>query len=984
MLDTNEVDENGLTRKQRDMQNARNPLGGNAVNDVGEDQQQNTVQKQTKEQGVTNEPTRSKIRTGGAQSQQPVADVQKKLGSFSLKLQGAANDLLRGATNNSAVGIGTGQVKFDPTALQGQGAYVSVDGATRADTSAIENDKVAQLNKLKDSSKEFYETDKISGRVNGPKSFADTLRKFADQNGDGVIDSQEEQLLNQSTEIVQKIQQLNALGGKDSAEARALRAELQLYDQDGLVSGLLQAKNQYESLFGGGKDKYGNQTEGLKYYGDQGDEGVSITDLLSMSEDNVKKEVAEAVKGASGLFGGSFESNIRRQVDQDAASYKASQQERAGALNEFVNAGQAYVYDFEKKFTQQSEKFGQIFRKGAADFSQTTKASDNAKEWFNALADKPSQEITDTMLQVLQGENAGLSPDERNIVAEYIGSMPGINIDPKQLKLNKMLNELSTKGTFSLTDAQGNKKDYEPRPQDLVMLTQIMYNKTLTPEQKNAALIDAVDDSLNEATPLNKDYLKVQDYLATGRLESGIKAFTNNIESSLVVFDGSRTDELFDQVASKTPKEPNETGEKYVERVGIEVLRLKNDFQKNVASLEHSIKKVAAKAEENIVQGSQGLANVLSIPIADVMDEAKTNAAIEIYTNEKLQQSINEGMVKLKSGLQDQAPRDALQKSILEKGARGNALLTHISDNDLIFESGEKPDPQIFLWASDYKDFIARLTANMRDGVTEKEFVSASFENEKEVESQIHPTRLAQIKEYFKLKPFANMAHVLNGKKEVVSATANILTIFDTIGPDLKNNGKLSKIIKGNLEPSQIALFEELLKSPRKLGSIDSNFRNALIVLSARLKEILSNDGILKSAYSESFNGLSNSLRVQGRQLAQTASDIRNAKQKSQVQMAKVSELAKQSQTNVFTQNQLVDTAKRRLTGGLNFGGKVQDIASTNKDLTTANAQQAASFQAPDVDAFTKLQGQIRDQAAQSTSDSLGKFSNKNILDELA
>lgn len=1010
MLDTEtstEVDSDGLTKKQKEMSRARNPMNGNMLSEFSMDDKGASATPPAKPAGVTTDPNRSKVRTGGAQTQQPVVQIQKTLGSFSTRLQGKANEFLSGASGAQATSIGQGAVKFDPNALEGGGAYVATEGQGRADTSALETDKLAQLQDLRMTAQDFYTTD-ANGKTQAPKSFSDTLKKFADSNGDGQIDDEEQQLLNMSTQIATKIQQLDALGEQDTAEARALRAELQMYDQNGLVSGILQAKRQYESLFGGGKDKYGNKTEGLKYSGDKGDEGVSITDLLALDEQRVKDEVGKAVKSASGLFGGDFESNLVRKIDRDTASYKASQQERANVLNEFTSAAEVYVGDYETKFKAQAGQFASAFRNGAAAFAANPNISQNAKDWMANLADKPDQDISAAMLDVLQGKDSGLADDERKLLASYIGDLPGMNVNEKEVKLSSMMKDLATKGTFVVTDEQGNKVEYKPKVEDLAAITRIMYDKNLNEEQKNAALLDAVDDSLNDATVLDEDYAKIEKYLASGQLDKGIKTFADNVQSSLVTFDKSRTDQLFDDVASRNPRREGEDGKAYVARIGEMVLQKNKDFQNGVVEAAKKFDDTLLNTTKEIEKGAQGIAAALGVTPAEVMDEGKLTLAVQQFQQSKFENAVNEGMLKLKTDLDNTQPTQQFAATIKQRSKLSFDMLEEVVNNELVPRTfmggygGVKPDRAMLVSSTSLKDYFDKFALQVLKS-------TGSRANPDKIIAALDPDRKAQIESYFANRSYSALTDPmfdLDPKLKggvVANAAASILTTFDDIGPDLKNKGPMYKMIQAKLNPSQRAALDKYIANPKAVvpkqtyqsggqgwTAVTTGMRSdrtqalQLVDVGNALKTILGDTNNLKLAYQSSFTPLAESFREQGRQLLTAAAGVRSAGADMARQKEQVAQLVKQAQTSTFTQLDVVNAAREKLVGGVNFGGPVASEKNTLAQIAGAQTSSASRFQASDPVSFAKLQGQVKDAAAKQTSTSTGKYSRTgNLIDTL-
>lgn len=1013
MLDnetSTEVDSDGLTKKQKEMSRARNPMNGNMLSEFSMDDKGANATPQAKPAGVTTDPNRSKVRTASNQQQQPVVQIQKTLGSFSTRLQAKANQFLSGASGAQATGIGSGSVEFDPKALQGGGAYVAKDGVGRTDTSSIEQDKLAQLGQLRDTAKDFYITD-ANGKTRAPRNFTDTLQKFADADGDGIISDEEQQMLSMSTEISTKLQQLEALGGRDSAEARALRAELQMYDQNGMVSGILQAKRQYEEVFGGGKDKYGNKGEGLKYYGDAGDEGVSITDLLALDEDRVKQEVGKAVKSASGLFGGDFESNLTKKIDRDTASYKASQQERANVLNEFTNAAEVYVGDYESKFQAQASSFASAFRNGASEFANNPNISPNAKEWFANIADKPDKDVAAAMLQVLQGKDTGLGVEERKLLASYIGDLPGIDIDEKDVKLSAMLGDLAKRGTFMITDKDGNKVEYKPKVEDLAAITRIMYDKNLNEEQKNAALLDAVDDSLNDATVFDEDHKRIEAFLASGQVEKGIKAFTSNVESSLVTFDGSRTDQLFDKVASTNPRLDGETGEAYVARIGQEVLRLKTDFENNVKGQAKTFAEVLEKTQGEIDKGAQGIAAALGVTPEDVMDEKKLSAAVDKFQKDKFEAAVSEGMLKLQKDLDNTQSSRVLATTMVKRSTEARELLQHLAENELLQGYRTKADPNILMKASSLEDYFFRSYRPEANGVWTDKLKNDSFLKESIAHSisLMHPDRVAQMKSVIANRGYMGLNDAMfdtNPKLKggaVSNAAAGVLSVFDDIGPDLKNKGPMYKMLRSKLAPAQRAMLDKFIADPKSMvpkqtfktggtgwTAVGNGWRSdmgqaeQLVDFNQAMSAIITDPKNLRLAYQDSFTPLAESFHEQGRQLMQAAAGVRSAAADMLTQRERVALLVKQSQTSTFSQLDVIKAARERLAGGLDFGGQVLSEKDTSVQMGQANAIGASKIQSADPTAFAKVHASVRKATGERTSTSVGKFNRTgSIVDTL-
>lgn len=507
-----EAGADGLTNKQLDMSTARNPMNFN---------QQNVAEPQGEKPPLPQQENKEKAQA----AQQNVTEMKKKLGGAAYKIQGLVNKFLT---------QGTEQVRTkmtQPTYKLGADGKYTVSNLTpdEMDLSAVTAEKMAEIENIKREAAPFYEKDP-TGKWQ-KKSLSSTVR---DLNHYETLDSTGKEKVDELIGLASMINEYETKGQGDSAEALALRQQLQDMDRTGAVSGMYSAIEEYRKFAGETPED-----EGMSWYGDEGSEGTSLLDIMNMDNEKVASEIKKAVVASSGLFGGDYELGLKRALDTESAEAQAAQKEEVDFRNQLMDASKVYIGDFQKKFSDNATNIKSAFDTSAPSIIAELKKDGSpngqaALEFFTQLHSSSPENFSQLINTLLYDPASGLQRSQRKVLQEYIGNITG---DKGGGELGEWLNDLGTLGYITVDDPKnpGQEKNIELNAEEKYnVLTSMKSNK---PEEvkkifENALLRNEIN--LNEI---------LSQTLPKGDVKGAVNAFSKSISDSLKTFVGSKTED---------------------------------------------------------------------------------------------------------------------------------------------------------------------------------------------------------------------------------------------------------------------------------------------------------------------------------------------------------------------------------------------------------------------------------------------------------
>lgn len=400
-----EVDSEGFTQKQRDMQNARNPQNANVQNNVEPKEPPATPPKVSQEQRAKEQGQEPKKQLQQQQQaaqqmapmQEKVNQIASQLGNFGYMLQNKVNEFMSQSASN--IGMQQTAVKYDAN------GNVLVPGTSTADYNPVVAEKLAQQQGIRQTLNPFVK--QIAGKLYA-KDFSEVAKE---QLGDTP---ETRQLLG----ILSQMNALDAQGYSTSPEYKSLQKTLEMLDATGNVTGLLQARDTYNRMMGLGTK------EQTKWYGDQGGKGYSVLDVAQLTKDTIDSEVKKAATLSSGLFSGNFQSNLQRMFDTASA-----EAQRSDLRTQLVNRGlstavQRWVQDVSSGVTANKEAYDAAIKDAAKQVLEALRASgntDEAQAWIEAV--NGGKDIGTVMLERLDDPESGLAPAQRAQLTKYLGEI---------------------------------------------------------------------------------------------------------------------------------------------------------------------------------------------------------------------------------------------------------------------------------------------------------------------------------------------------------------------------------------------------------------------------------------------------------------------------------------------------------------------------------------------------------------------------------
>lgn len=506
-----EVDATGLTKKQRDMSTARNPMNNNVPNTAGGKPQDAGLTK-----GEQKKPPNPMAGQRAQQAQQSVQELRGKLGSTAYEVQGLVNKFLK--QGNAQAGIKSG-----PSVTFKDGRY-TVDNANpqELDVSAAVAEKTGQLREIQESAKDFFYQDP-AGKWK-KKTTDDAIKTVTDYD---QLDESGKARVDELTGLVKLINEYENRGLGKSAEAQALKEQLASMDQNGIVSGLYKAIDDYK--------KFASDDSSAQWYGDEGDEGLSLEEILSFDEKRIEEELRDAVTLGKGIFSGTYESGLKRQVDTESAEAQQAAKSEAQYRNDLVDASKGFITNYQTKFVEKAGVIKDAFTKAAPSVisklqADTTPTGKAALQFFVSLQSADDKDLATVISRLLYDPSLGLQRGQREKIAEYLGAS---GILPGGKDEGKLAGWLSDLGQFGYIEEDGKKVELNAE-EKYMMLTALRSGKSEDAASIVKSAMVRSDIDLDSA---------LQQATATGNIAQAVEGFASSISDSLKTFAGSRTED---------------------------------------------------------------------------------------------------------------------------------------------------------------------------------------------------------------------------------------------------------------------------------------------------------------------------------------------------------------------------------------------------------------------------------------------------------
>ena len=530
---------NDLTQKQKDMAFARSPANNQAINLDSMQQKQGVVapgaaaQEQQAQQGVGG--LAAQQRTVQGQQSPQIAGLQANLGTFATKLQGSINKYLQGGVTadvNASLAEGSSPQYID-------GKWVAPSAEVNSDLTGVLGEKLAQQQNVQAAATPFV-----------GQNFENVLEKFADTDGNGILDAQEQAFLNQSFGIVNALRRLDQLDPY-SPEAEALRMQLQLQDREGMVSGLQTAMDKYNAI------------SGQHIAGAAGDDRT-LENLINMSSTDVLSELQKATTGATGLFSGDAASSIKSSVDEAARQYSGAAQEEAGAMQAITDTTSKWLQDYESKLESSRSTINDMFLSSAQGISadleaekaaaalrgEDTKWIDQAKQWFTDLQTgvKDGSRNFSDVLQQLLASDSGMAPEAKATLKKWLGQTIGEDTQ-SQGELATLLKQVTDQGYALTQDENGNTKRINFTSSDKQQIAGILADDGLDATQKQDAIQAIIADKSGAlGQDLAKDTKQVTDLITDGQFKNAMSTFRTSMVESLKSFKNAAVKDVYNQI----------------------------------------------------------------------------------------------------------------------------------------------------------------------------------------------------------------------------------------------------------------------------------------------------------------------------------------------------------------------------------------------------------------------------------------------------
>ena len=554
----------GKTKKQSEMERSRSPLANNALNSA--DENSPDFAKQATENRQTSKEAAAK--TGGTDKQYNQAasvntidpatrDLNAKLGQGSLSVSAAVNKFLSSPTQagfNSDLGVKYSGGKdvtttvptidasgnlVDTTATTTTPGSFNITGKASFDQTVSEEEKQKQLNALRDT--EGFKASFKQGPDGRwiPKTFAEIAQ---DGINNGEIGSYTALDKAKKTDhlmlLLKQLQGLEDAGMGNSSEAQAIQSTIMNEDEDGVVAGLIMAKDKYKRLTG-----VADAGKNLSWSGDKGSKTFNVADIANLTSADISKEMSSALKdpAGGGLFGGDWAETMLKDIDTESSEYKLSS-DREKKLNEDVfKAATGFLDKWGKQFTEQdvivNKTLGDLAPKIIEELRKSG-AGEEAIAWFQTAS---KGDLAKALREAIYDKNSGLGADQRAQLEKYLGELTGQTTDAtrKGGMIASWMTQLQKTGAF--TDEDG--KEVKPNADQKMDILNILNNSTLTDEQKAAALEKKFTDiAINQNAKLTTAMGEVLKGNAT--IKQASEQMLAGMVASMASIAGSKLEEI--------------------------------------------------------------------------------------------------------------------------------------------------------------------------------------------------------------------------------------------------------------------------------------------------------------------------------------------------------------------------------------------------------------------------------------------------------
>jgi len=356
----------GQTQKQQEMSKATSPKASNAPNDSwkGPEVQKQQTQVAT-DRNITGQDRggykAEEVSAEGKKKEQEksqfarerVEKLVNKIGPAGFQVQAQMNKVL----NPNAVLSDSQSVGFD----EQKGHQIS--GSLEADTDAMAANTMGEIDDLEGvmkSSGLFGEDE--TGTLQ-ERSMRDLLSEEAQQVAER--NPEEVRQVSELLRLADKLQLLSEKGKANSTEARQLKAQILAMDDQGVVEGLYQAQQDYETFVKG---------EGLEFTGDQAFKTVGPKDLLNLGLDEIKMEIEKALTTESGLFSGEYATVLRQEVDELTSKFRQSAEIQMQGESAFQQGAADVLNSFRDRLTVEESAYSDMFDQAAEGFGESLTA----------------------------------------------------------------------------------------------------------------------------------------------------------------------------------------------------------------------------------------------------------------------------------------------------------------------------------------------------------------------------------------------------------------------------------------------------------------------------------------------------------------------------------------------------------------------------------------------------------------------------------
>lgn len=597
----------GQTTKSQEMARAFSPANNNRQN-MQEDltikpEKSGVVKaeesKQTQESttGVPS-PAQQQRTVQSAAGMPEVQAMLGNLGIFNINLTAGVNKFVNSAPFSSA----NAQLTKGGTPIfnQATGKWELPQNAeVQAQTGGLVGEKLGQQEELRAMAGDMFDENGTA------KTFEQVLKKFGDKNGDGVIDAQEQLWLNEAFDIVNGIRRLRN-ENPFSAQAQALRSQLAAKDRNGMVSGLIQALDEYDQIV----NKRVTGAEADAYY---------LKDLLTMGQDKIQQEVQKALTESSGLFGSDYETYLKREVDKSAQEYQDAAEEDASVMQVIKEVADAWIRGYEGEFRKAKDTLNTMFR-GASDSLienlRTLEKSGNkgiqqAMDWFvdtQTLVNTGNKDFGTIIFQALV--DSPLGAESKRIIKKWLGETIGQDVAEKGV-LTALLEKIAGTGYFWTEDQNGNQIQVSLNAQQKMDVVRIIND----PNKSDAQKADEIEGFISAmsrgmGTRLEQDLSTVTTPIKSGSLATALNNWRGAMTESFSGFDDSLVQAGYGSTVASigrnnSPQVMQATIEQHAQKKLDDITAALQEVDKSIGELQARVTKDAAILQQNVTRGTE-------------------------------------------------------------------------------------------------------------------------------------------------------------------------------------------------------------------------------------------------------------------------------------------------------------------------------------------------------------------------------------------